>query len=112
MIRRPPRSTLFPYTTLFRSNHERMDELAGDQRGDGRAADTVRLARQNLVADADRRRAAASDGHGGIPARVGAGALHLHAVLADTPLPRRPDHRPEHKRSAIASPTRRWPCSL
>src|SRR3712207_8293954 len=23
MIRRPPRSTLFPYTTLFRSEHER-----------------------------------------------------------------------------------------
>src|SRR5256885_12467700 len=23
MIRRPPRSTLFPYTTLFRSQHER-----------------------------------------------------------------------------------------
>src|SRR3712207_8082992 len=23
MIRRPPRSTLFPYTTLFRSKHER-----------------------------------------------------------------------------------------
>src|SRR3712207_9345111 len=23
MIRRPPRSTLFPYTTLFRSNHRR-----------------------------------------------------------------------------------------
>src|SRR5258706_2500864 len=23
MIRRPPRSTLFPYTTLFRSNHHR-----------------------------------------------------------------------------------------
>src|SRR2546430_3991746 len=28
MIRRPPRSTLFPYTTLFRSNHQR---LGGDQ---------------------------------------------------------------------------------
>src|SRR5260370_22994552 len=27
MIRRPPRSTLFPYTTLFRSRH--VDELAG-----------------------------------------------------------------------------------
>src|SRR2546427_3677740 len=26
MIRRPPRSTLFPYTTLFRSRHRR-DEL-------------------------------------------------------------------------------------
>src|SRR5260370_11578675 len=47
MIRRPPRSTLFPYTTLFRSHHEerptvgegahlvdgddrRVDELAAD----------------------------------------------------------------------------------
>src|SRR5258705_11261095 len=25
MIRRPPRSTLFPYTTLFRSAHQRED---------------------------------------------------------------------------------------
>src|SRR5256885_12843557 len=29
MIRRPPRSTLFPYTTLFRSVLERLGELAG-----------------------------------------------------------------------------------
>src|SRR5258707_5647222 len=28
MIRRPPRSTLFPYTTLFRSRLEAVDELA------------------------------------------------------------------------------------
>src|SRR5256886_5007253 len=27
MIRRPPRSTLFPYTTLFRSVTKRFDEL-------------------------------------------------------------------------------------
>src|SRR5215813_15107115 len=27
MIRRPPRSTLFPYTTLFRSRDVRADEL-------------------------------------------------------------------------------------
>src|SRR3712207_8872515 len=27
MIRRPPRSTLFPYTTLFRSVLDRQDEL-------------------------------------------------------------------------------------
>src|SRR2546426_3584650 len=26
MIRRPPRSTLFPYTTLFRSHHERRED--------------------------------------------------------------------------------------
>src|SRR5258708_18710570 len=36
MIRRPPRSTLFPYTTLFRSNHEVGDRgLAGEIDGDG-----------------------------------------------------------------------------
>src|SRR5256885_3834063 len=30
MIRRPPRSTLFPYTTLFRSLSRKMIEKAGD----------------------------------------------------------------------------------
>src|SRR5438270_4327902 len=43
MIRRPPRSTLFPYTTLFRSqrgeplhrnDQERIDEDADDDAGD------------------------------------------------------------------------------
>src|SRR3712207_8086142 len=29
MIRRPPRSTLFPYTTLFRSADERCDQPRG-----------------------------------------------------------------------------------
>src|SRR2546422_8437593 len=32
MIRRPPRSTLFPYTTLFRSEGPRGAELDGDVR--------------------------------------------------------------------------------
>src|SRR3989454_10901127 len=32
MIRRPPRSTLFPYTTLFRSRHPHAREDARDQR--------------------------------------------------------------------------------
>src|SRR5260221_10693177 len=27
MIRRPPRSTLFPYTTLFRSDQDRLDRV-------------------------------------------------------------------------------------
>src|SRR2546422_7471281 len=35
MIRRPPRSTLFPYTTLFRSN------LAGEQVHEGEAGSPV-----------------------------------------------------------------------
>src|SRR3712207_8597533 len=29
MIRRPPRSTLFPYTTLFRSSHTEVRKLLG-----------------------------------------------------------------------------------
>src|SRR2546430_10403128 len=36
MIRRPPRSTLFPYTTLFRSHWSRVDDVlkqAGDVSG-------------------------------------------------------------------------------
>src|SRR3712207_8785067 len=37
MIRRPPRSTLFPYTTLFRSPRER-----GGRAGPARAAGPVR----------------------------------------------------------------------
>src|SRR2546422_8606231 len=33
MIRRPPRSTLFPYTTLFRSRHRgRRDDHLGSER--------------------------------------------------------------------------------
>src|SRR2546430_7426826 len=34
MIRRPPRSTLFPYTTLFRS-HRRQADVGGHRLGDG-----------------------------------------------------------------------------
>src|SRR3712207_8106027 len=37
MIRRPPRSTLFPYTTLFRSR-----AAAGDRRDEGLAGDERR----------------------------------------------------------------------
>src|SRR3989442_4761435 len=33
MIRRPPRSTLFPYTTLFRSHHDLQASLASLQEG-------------------------------------------------------------------------------
>src|SRR2546422_7585698 len=35
MIRRPPRSTLFPYTTLFRSRSGTRCGAASDRRGDG-----------------------------------------------------------------------------
>src|SRR5579863_10619890 len=38
MIRRPPRSTLFPYTTLFRSRHAFQARLPNERRVLGRAA--------------------------------------------------------------------------
>src|SRR5689334_24374001 len=38
MIRRPPRSTLFPYTTLFRSVGDRQGNKYGEYRKAGRAA--------------------------------------------------------------------------
>src|SRR3712207_8286866 len=38
MIRRPPRSTLFPYTTLFRSQRPRLDVVGeGEALGEGGA---------------------------------------------------------------------------
>src|SRR3712207_8723560 len=43
MIRRPPRSTLFPYTTLFRS------DLAGEGDDVAAVADEDRVLRQELV---------------------------------------------------------------
>src|SRR5256885_8981507 len=53
MIRRPPRSTLFPYTTLFRSQHldrpqtssVQDDELPRVDIADGNGAEVVKRAR-------------------------------------------------------------------
>src|SRR5689334_23732090 len=58
MIRRPPRSTLFPYTTLFRSlpllvQQLRVDRVAPDVRGDqDEPADLVRVLRRRVQRDA------------------------------------------------------------
>src|SRR2546428_7572650 len=56
MIRRPPRSTLFPYTTLFRSRLDREDGLRqGSVRAPAGAA-----AGRGRIAIAQRRRAGAA----------------------------------------------------
>src|SRR5256885_9746940 len=47
MIRRPPRSTLFPYTTLFRSQHQQLNPVGGVEvhgGGQGRGAWSMRPA--------------------------------------------------------------------
>src|SRR3712207_8741411 len=59
MIRRPPRSTLFPYTTLFRSalrveqklTDGIVDELAVPVGGDGQRLHRVRLAHAGHTED-------------------------------------------------------------
>src|SRR5256886_13212020 len=49
MIRRPPRSTLFPYTTLFRSVRDRRRESAEAVLADIRAAVRRRLRGESLL---------------------------------------------------------------
>src|SRR5689334_24673100 len=52
MIRRPPRSTLFPYTTLFRSLHDEV--LLQDRQRAGREDELVVGRAQRADGDADR----------------------------------------------------------
>src|SRR3712207_7628612 len=72
MIRRPPRSTLFPYTTLFRSRAQRV--AAVEHRAD------VRVRRQGLAA--------------GQPADLAVGAVRAEAPV-DLPQPRSEEHTSE-----------------
>src|SRR5258708_26904669 len=55
MIRRPPRSTLFPYTTLFRSLvdvlHHQVEDLAQVRVGEHAEADDVVEAVEELVGE-------------------------------------------------------------
>src|SRR5256885_4735683 len=53
MIRRPPRSTLFPYTTLFRSVYELLD-VVGEAELDARRIDRASMVFQTLTAEQNR----------------------------------------------------------
>src|SRR5687767_15769304 len=54
MIRRPPRSTLFPYTTLFRSQADAVHARPGSRPGAGPPPDLVALRRsQGLLPGPD-----------------------------------------------------------
>src|SRR2546429_6671277 len=75
MIRRPPRSTLFPYTTLFRSEIHRLRKGHGLQAGDldarlgpllrELAGDASMAARRRvLIAEIDRKSTRLNSSHG------------------------------------------------
>src|SRR5258708_20899434 len=89
MIRRPPRSTLFPYTTLFRSMLAR--EALGDE-----------LVREHLAGGIDRRaRAMHARRAFRVPRRaVGAHALHPHRLAGRF----REECRIERRVAAILAP--------
>src|SRR5690349_22551216 len=79
MIRRPPRSTLFPYTTLFRSHHHVAREIHGEhaarapgglheavgvlERVQVRAADAARERAHQHLAGADRKSTRLNSSH-------------------------------------------------
>src|SRR2546422_3416842 len=69
MIRRPPRSTLFPYTTLFRSGpHGRVERLAfrcrGEQLLGERGSEGKARFRRGAVRRGDRKSTRLNSSHG------------------------------------------------
>src|SRR3712207_6859778 len=93
MIRRPPRSTLFPYTTLFRSEGARRGGL-----GDG----AEREPRREGAGDEEERHGAALPG--GVPARGGdeqlpGARLGAHAPEGVERAPRRSEEHPAELQS-------------
>src|SRR2546429_4838422 len=87
MIRRPPRSTLFPYTTLFRSPNDALALLPGD--GETVGAALVGDARVCGVAFTDRKSTRLNSSHGYISyavfclkQKIATPALHQQGVHA------------------------------
>src|SRR2546425_10687426 len=90
MIRRPPRSTLFPYTTLFRSRHgfgAVRDHLLGVTfvTGDGRLVQSGGRGMKNVAGDDLTRLAAGGFGAFGVIVLV---HLRLRAPPPAGPTPR------------------------
>src|SRR2546422_4515376 len=64
MIRRPPRSTLFPYTTLFRSNAAPIARLTGARKPRLRDLDTFAWVMNSSRSSLDRKSTRLNSSHG------------------------------------------------
>src|SRR5690554_5315746 len=85
LIRRPPTSTLFPYTTLFRSHHEAQVEV-GDQQRQAAAAPGHEGAGAELLDGVDQLLVDAGDEGDGAPGDPGhrVGGTHPGAPEKDS----------------------------
>src|SRR5438105_12041484 len=63
MIRRPPRSTLFPYTTLFRSKHHRLTLLHSFDPTPERWPKVLRIVDRKNLGPADRKSTRLNSSH-------------------------------------------------
>src|SRR2546428_13205557 len=103
MIRRPPRSTLFPYTTLFRSQRSlQVDQL------EARLRARVRRARRRRVEAREWREAGRQRGHqrrADEPLHlIDEGALQVAPILVDPHCPPPPPN--SEKAPRCTSPTK------
>src|SRR2546430_15617138 len=106
MIRRPPRSTLFPYTTLFRSLGNDDEHLGAGERRD------ALLQRDIVVPPPDDRdaRPPAPDGDLAVPAGEIASDPRQPLPPAPVPAPApAPDQRPPQRRSRAPAPPQPLP---
>src|SRR3712207_2550390 len=83
MIRRPPRSTLFPYTTLFRSLRVVPFQAYGVRRGDPAAEQERRLAQGGLEVERVERRGCVPGDHHVVPAQSAARRRVVDADVRD-----------------------------
>src|SRR3712207_7471739 len=98
MMRRPPRSTLFPYTTLFRSEHGDPERARGGHRGPGHGigdvghddetgADALEVVAEGVLGLADRKSTRLNSSHANISYAVFCLKKHLSRTVLTPRLP-------------------------
>src|SRR2546430_17113715 len=109
MIRRPPRSTLFPYTTLFRSGRGAHDSRAPADGADHRSDDQDR--RQDLPAGSEAGAPAVAAGRAP-PPMVAAPKIPGLDLRGPEPPPHPPPARPASPSSPVGAPSPPRPTPL